>query len=124
MALQRIDGAEGKVDKEITVELPDLQDKRGRWHLIGTGGDPLQPTFYFAEHRPVFADDEIYVWQNGKVIGTAKVTIPGEETRSRYLRSWRHLVSVRYNGDLYLGIAGEKGFAIVRYSPSASSKGK
>lgn len=119
VVIQRIDPAEATVLKEITLTLPDLNDKLERWHLLGAAeGQASRPAvFYFNKHEKPWANDLIHIIsEDGQVIGTAKVAIPGStDTTKPFGRGLNHLLTVSWDGILYLGIPDTNGLVIVRY---------
>lgn len=122
LMLREIDaGAGGGVVRtEIPINIPQIKDKGSRWHLIGSGR-LYGSVFYLSKSYPISAGAEVYaVTEKGDVVGVAKVGIPGQTDSDSYLKHWRHLTSVAWNGDMYLGIPSKQGFVIVKYdSPVA-----
>ncbi len=110
----------GVVRKEIPINIPQIKDNGSRWHLIGAGR-LYGSVFYLSKSYPMSAGAEVYaVTEKGDVVGVAKVGIAGQVDSDSYLKHWRHLTSVAWNGDMYLGIPSKQGFVIVKYdSPVA-----
>ena len=119
--VQEIDGFEAQVSREVPLTLPQIPEKRSRWHLFGAGAQGVDAVFFFAPHWPLRANDPIYaVSEKGNIMGAAKAALPDGEEPGRYLRNWNHHAVVDFFGNLYLAVPTDNGLAIVRYQLPAA----
>lgn len=116
LSLKEIAASEGTIDRTIMLRLPDIEDKRLRWHLIAAGSLAEQKLFFFVKRLSVRSDEEVLVvTESGETHATARLTLPNGLNQDSQFRQWNRLVSVTEMGDLYFGLPTDTGFAVVRY---------